>query len=73
MGILGNISGKDTVKAFERAGWVYRGQVGSHLVLSKQGVQKNLAIPMHRELAIGTLRGLIRTASMTVDEFVDLL
>jgi hypothetical protein len=28
MGQLGNIAGKEAVKAFERAGWSLRGQVG---------------------------------------------
>jgi predicted RNA binding protein YcfA (HicA-like mRNA interferase family) len=73
LGTLGNISGKETARAFESIGWVVRGQVGSHLVLTKPGKRVNLAIPLHREIAIGTLRGLIRTAGLTVDEFLKLL
>ena len=37
MGKLSNISGKDATKAFQKAGWEVRGQVGSHLMLTKQG------------------------------------
>ena len=73
MGKLSNISGKDAVKAFEKAGWIARGQVGSHLVMTKPGIRANLTIPQHSELAPGTLRGLIRTASLSVDEFLALL
>ena len=73
MGKLANIPGKDAVKAFQKAGWEVRGQVGSHLVLTKEGVRKNLTIPQHPELAPGTLRGLIRTAGISVDEFLELL
>ncbi len=73
MGKLSNISGKDAAKAFEKAGWQMRGQVGSHLVLTKPGVRANLSIPQHPELAPGTLRGLIKAAGMTVDEFLGLL
>jgi len=36
MGRLANISGKEAVKAFQRAGWTQMGQVGSHLVMVKQ-------------------------------------
>lgn len=72
MGKLSNISGKDAAKAFEKAGWQMRGQVGSHLVLTKSGVRANLSVPQHSELAPGTLRGLIRAAGMTVDEFLAL-
>jgi predicted RNA binding protein YcfA (HicA-like mRNA interferase family) len=73
VGKLSNISGKDAVKAFENAGWIARGQVGSHRVLTKQGQRSNLTVPMHSELAPGTLRALIRIADLTVDEFLVLL
>ena len=73
MGKLANISGKEAVKAFQKAGWQPIGQVGSHLVMVKPGVRANLSIPQHRELSVGTLRALIRAANMTVDEFVALL
>jgi predicted RNA binding protein YcfA (HicA-like mRNA interferase family) len=45
MGRLGNISGKEAAKAFEKAGWHPIGQVGSHLVLVKSGVKANLSVP----------------------------
>ena len=73
MGRLGNISGKEAAKAFQRAGWEPVGQVGSHLVLIKSGLRVNLSVPQHKELSLGTLRALIRSAGMTVDEFLDLL
>jgi len=73
MGKLANISGKEAVKAFERAGWSVAGQVGSHCVLTKQGERANLSVPQHKELSIGTVRALIRAAGMTVDHFLDLL
>lgn len=73
MGILGNISGKEAAKAFQKAGWTPAGQVGSHLVLIKEGVRVNLSVPQHKELSIGTLRALIRHSGMTVEEFLDLL
>ena len=70
---LANISGREAVRAFERAGWQVMGQVGSHVVLTKTGVRANLSVPQHRELSIGTLRALIRNSGMTVDEFLALL
>lgn len=73
MSKLGNISGKDTAKAFKKAGWQALGQVGSHLVMVKPGVRVNLSIPQHKELSIGTLRALIRNAGLTVEEFLKLL
>ena len=73
MGSLANISGKEAVKAFEKAGWRKGGQVGSHVVMSKSGLRVNLSVPQHKELSVGTLRVLIRHAGLTVDEFLGLL
>lgn len=73
MGKLANISGKDAAKAFQKAGWRVRGQVGSHLVLTKEGVRANLTVPQHSELAPGALRKLIKTAELDVDGFLKLL
>jgi len=70
---LGNISGKEAVKAFARAGWRPIGQVGSHLVMVKDGERANLSVPQHKELSVGTLRKLIRNAGLTVEEFVELI
>jgi predicted RNA binding protein YcfA (HicA-like mRNA interferase family) len=53
VGQLNNISGKEALKAFEKAGWRFRGQVGSHAVLTKEGERANLSIPQHKELSVG--------------------
>ena len=73
MGKLANISGRDAVKAFERAGWKVIGQVGSHVVLVKAGVRVNLSVPQHKELSVGTLRALVRLSGLSVEEFLELL
>lgn len=67
------ISGRAARKAFEKAGWMFDRQHGSHMVLTKPGVTVNLSVPDHRELDRGLLRGLIRDAGITVDEFRSLL
>jgi predicted RNA binding protein YcfA (HicA-like mRNA interferase family) len=73
MGRLARISGKEAVKAFQKAGWQLAGQMGSHVVLSRPGVRVNLSIPQHKELSVGTLRSLIRNSGMTVEEVLALL
>jgi predicted RNA binding protein YcfA (HicA-like mRNA interferase family) len=70
---LANISGKEAVKAFSKAGWRIAGQVGSHVIMTKPGSRANLSVPQHRELSVGTLRALIRHAGLTVDEFLTLI
>jgi predicted RNA binding protein YcfA (HicA-like mRNA interferase family) len=73
VGKLANISGKNAAKAFQKAGWQARGQVGSHLVLTKPGIRANLTVPQHSEVAPGTLRKLIKISGLDVDQFLELL
>ncbi len=63
------LSGQETVRVFETLGWKVARQQGSHIVLIKVGHAATLSIPNHREVAKGTLRSLIRSAGLTVDEF----
>ena len=67
------ISGREARRAFERLGWTFDRQRGSHMILTKPGVPANLSVPDHRELDRGLLRGLIPDAAVTVDEFVAVL
>ena len=67
------ISGSDAVKAFECAGWQVNRQRCSHVVLLKVGSIVSLSVPQHREHAPGTLRSLIRSAGMSIEEFSALL
>ena len=64
------MSGREARRAFERAGWIFNRQRGSHMILVKPGLSINLSIPDHRELDRGLLRGLIRDAGLTVVEFL---
>ncbi len=70
---LPQVSGKDAVQVFEKAGWNVARQKGSHVVLVRPGSIYSLSIPLHDELGPGLLRDQIRKAGLTVDEFIDLL
>ena len=70
MAQLPSLSGKEVVKIFERFGWEFSRQSGSHIVLTKDGEIASLSVPNHKEVAKGTLRSLIRAANLTIDEFV---
>lgn len=67
------ISGREAVKAFERAGWTFVRQRGSHAMLTKPGQKLTLSVPQHNELARGTLKELIAAAGLSVEEFCNLL
>jgi predicted RNA binding protein YcfA (HicA-like mRNA interferase family) len=67
------LSGRKTVRAFERLGWHVARQRGSHIILVKDGEIATLSVPDHKEVAKGTLRSLIRSAGITVEEFMQQL
>jgi predicted RNA binding protein YcfA (HicA-like mRNA interferase family) len=65
------ISGAKALKAFARLGFVKMRQRGSHAVL-RRGADV-CVVPMHREIDPGTLRGALRQAKVTDEEFVEAL
>lgn len=67
------ISGRDLVRALAKAGWQMVRQRGSHMILVKDISIATLSVPDHREVAKGTLRSLIRSSGLSVDEFLELL
>ena len=68
---LPRLSGKEVVRIFEKFGWRIARQKGSHIILVKDDHIATLSIPNHSEVATGTLRGLIRAAGLTPDQFSD--
>ena len=72
---LRKVSGRETVKALERLGFRQARQRGSHVVMVRETPQgkTGCAVPMRRELKIGTLRGILRQAKLGVDEFSEAL
>ena len=73
MSKLPSISGRDCIKALAHGGFRVRRQEGSHIVLRRDEPFSQVVVPHHKELDRGTLRAIIRTAGLNVDEFVDLL
>ncbi len=61
------------IKAFENLGWEVVRQKGSHIILTREGHIATLSVPKHKEVARGTLRGLINRAGLSVEEFLDSL
>jgi predicted RNA binding protein YcfA (HicA-like mRNA interferase family) len=68
---LPHISGLAIVKARERLGFERLRQSGNHVVMGRNG--KGCVAPMHREVKVGTLAGLLRQAGVSPDEFMKAL
>ena len=69
---LPQVSGDEAIRALERLGFSRVRQRGSHVVLKKPTAEgeAGCVVPLHRELAPGTLRGILRQAGVTADEFM---
>jgi len=67
---LPSLSGREVVQYFLQAGWRVARQRGSHIILVKDSHIASLSVPDHKEVAKGTLRGLIRASGLAVDEFL---
>lgn len=73
MSQLPRISGRECAKALEKAGFYFKRQHGSHMILRRDDPFAQIVVPDHKELDRGTLRAIIRQANLNVDEFVDFL
>lgn len=62
------VSGREVIRALERLGFRQMRQRGSHVTLRREA--KVCIVPLHREVAIGTLSGILNQAGVTGDEFV---
>jgi predicted RNA binding protein YcfA (HicA-like mRNA interferase family) len=69
------VSGSEAVKAMRRLGFFIDRQRGSHCVLKKitPDGERGCVIPMHREVALGTLRSALKMAGVSPEEFSDAL
>jgi len=70
---LPRVCGDKHVAAFKRAGWKLNHIEGSHHILTKDGIDVHLSIPVHKgkDMGIGLLRKLIARAGLTNEEYLD--
>ena len=68
---LPRFSGREVAKIFQHFVWVIVRQRGSHIILVKENQNATLSVPDHKEVAQGTLRGLIRSAGLSVEAFLE--
>jgi predicted RNA binding protein YcfA (HicA-like mRNA interferase family) len=75
MASLPTVTADEAIKAFQAAGFAIARTSGSHYTLKKPAFTRCLTIPRHgsRNLKPGLLRAQIRTAELTVEQFVELL
>lgn len=67
------ISSREAIRALERLGFEQVRQTGSHVVLKKKTEECEIGcvVPVHQELKVGTLSGILKQAQVTVEKFIE--
>lgn len=62
---------REVKRKLEAAGFCMTSQMGSHVKFTKQtsGTTLIVIVPKHREIVVGTLRGILRQAGLSHNEF----
>jgi len=68
-----DLSGREVRAALERAGFVFRRQTGSHMVLRRDEPYARVVVPDHKQIRQGTLRHIVTEAGLTIEQFKQLL
>ncbi|MFH2102635.1 MAG: type II toxin-antitoxin system HicA family toxin [Chloroflexota bacterium] len=69
---LPHLSGREIIHRLERLGFVKARQRGSHVVMKKSTPDGNIGcvVPLHEEVAVGTLRSILKQSKVSTDEFL---
>ncbi len=74
MSRLPRLSGRELCRVLERRGFVYVRQKGSHRMMRRVTPPYiTVSVPDHKELAPGTLRGILRDVNISVEELEALI
>lgn len=68
---LPHLSGAEIQRAFEKLGFNKIRQNGSHVIMKRES--RGCVIPMHKEVKIGTLAGILRQAEVAPEDFLKVL
>ena len=64
---------KEVVKILKKLGFTEKRQTGSHLIMYNSGIEKLIPVPIHtKDLKKGLLKGIIKQANSTEEEFLKL-
>lgn len=68
---LPHVSGVEVQRALERLGFQKVRQSGSHVIMKSE--TKGCVVPMHGEVKVGTLAGVLRQAEVAPEDFIQAL
>lgn len=73
MSRLPSLGSRVCVKALERAGFYFKRQEGSHIIMRRDTPFAQAVVPERKTLPKGTLRSILRQAGLSNEDFLKLL
>lgn len=72
---LPRVTGREVVRALERAGFVFNRQRGAHVILVHPQRRTRVSVPVHagQTVKLGTLKGILDDAGLSAEEFAKFL
>lgn len=72
---LPTISGKEMIKVLSKIGFEHIRTKGSHAILSKENKdgKTTIPVPLHKELAKGTLKSIMKQAGINLDDLLEFI
>ncbi|MBI2105733.1 type II toxin-antitoxin system HicA family toxin [Candidatus Woesearchaeota archaeon] len=69
------VSGREVVKALSKIGFEHVRTRESHAILNKhvENGKITIPVPLHKELAKGTLKSIMKQADLSLEDFLKLL
>ena len=67
------MSGKEVVKALQRAGFYVKRQKGSHIIVRRDSPFAQVVVPDHKSIDTGTLSNILDGADLSVEDFIKLV
>jgi predicted RNA binding protein YcfA (HicA-like mRNA interferase family) len=69
------VSGEDLIRALEKFGYVRTRQKGSHVRLyhATESQRVPVTVPLHSEIAFGTLKRILRDSKITTEQLISVL
>ncbi len=67
------VSGRQVIRALEKSGWTVERTRGSHCSLGHPDMGYVVVVPLHRELARGTLNRILKDTGLSREELRRLL
>lgn len=67
------VSGREVIRALEKVGFVRIRQKGSHVSLYRQSDERITLVPLHNEIAKGTLKSILKDVNLSTEELIKLL